>query len=123
MLASELGHSEVVRVLINYGADVNILAKNPNVTALMSACNHQRTVCVDLLLAGGADPNLCGREQSPLIAACITRGHDQPMDPTILDKLLSAGANPNTQLLTDGAEYGQHSTRMDSSTSMYEKGS
>ena len=50
---------------------------------------------MDLLLAGGADPNLCGRLPT-LIAACITdRG--QPMDPTILDKLLSAGANPNTQ--------------------------
>ena len=101
-IASESGHSEVVRVLINYGADVNILAKNPNLTALMFACTYQRTVCVDLLLAGGADPNLCGREQSPLIAACITRGHDQPMDPTILDKLLSAGANPNTQTAEHG---------------------
>ena len=50
---------------------------------------------MDLLLAGGADPNLCGREQSPLLAACITG--DVPMDPTVLDKLLSAGANPNTQ--------------------------
>ena len=62
MIASSLGHSEVVRVLINYGADVNILAKGPNATALMFACNYQRTVCVDLLLAGGADPNLCGRD-------------------------------------------------------------
>ena len=101
ILASELGHSEVVRVLINYGADVNILAKDTNFTALMFASNHQRTVCVDLLLAGGADPNLCGREHSPLIAACITdRG--QPMDPTIIDKLLSAGANPNTQTAKHG---------------------
>ena len=95
MIASKHGHSEVVHVLLNYGADVNILAKNPNATALMFACSYQKTVCVDFLLAGGADPNLCGgRELSPLIAACITG--DQPMDPTILDKLLSAGANPNT---------------------------
>ena len=115
-IASELGHSEVVRVLINYGADVNILAKNPNVTALMFACNYQRTVCVDLLLAGGADPNLCGREHSPLIAACIT-DHDQPMDPTILDKLLSAGANPNTQT----AEHG-NTALMHAAYYGYEKG-
>ena len=103
MRASELGHSEVVRVLINYGADVNILAKDPNRTALMYACSCQRTVCVDLLLAGGADPNLCGRKYSPLLVACITTGHDQPMDPTILDKLLSAGANPNTQTAEHGS--------------------
>ena len=116
MLASSLGHSEVVRVLINYGADVNILAKDLNATALLFACSSQRTVCVDLLLAGGADPNLCGR-LSPLIAACITTGHDQPVDPTILDKLLSAGANPNTQT----AEYG-NTALIEAASYGYEKG-
>ena len=116
MIASQNGHSEVVRVLINYGADVNILAKDPNVTALTFACSHQRTICVDLLLAGGADPNLCDRELSPLIAACITdRG--QQMDPTILDKLLSAGANLNTQT----AEYG-NTALIEAARFSYEKG-
>ena len=118
MLASWKDHSEVVRVLINYGADVNIhdvLAKGTNFTALTYACNHQRTVCVDLLLAGGADPNLCGR-LSPLSAACIAdRG--QPMDPTILDKLLSAGANPNTQI----AELG-NTALINAAVYGYEKG-
>ena len=116
MIASSLGHSEVVRVLINYGADVNILAKEPNSTALMYACLYQRTVCVDLLLAGGADPNLCGSKYSPLVAACIT-ARGQPMDPTILDKLLSAGANPNTQ----SAEYGS-TALMSAAYYGYEKG-
>ena len=100
MMASELGHSEVVRVLINYGADLNILTKGLDATALIVACDRQRTVCVDLLLAGGADPNQCGGEYSPLLDACIIG--DDPMDPTILEKLLSAGANPNTQTKDDG---------------------
>ena len=56
---------------------------------------------MDLLLAGGADPNLCGRRFSPLFAACTTG--DQPMDPTILDKLLSAGANPDAQTAEHGS--------------------
>ena len=115
MTASQEGHSEVVRVLINYGADVNILAKEPNLTALIIACNYQRTVCVDLLLAGGADPNLCSARYSPLLAACMT--HDQPMDPTVLDKLLSAGANPNTQTAEDGS-----TALMDAAYYGYEKG-
>ena len=115
MIASGYGHSEVVRVLINYGADLNILAKGLDATALMYACVRQRTVCVDLLLAGRADPNLCGREHSPLIGACIIG--DYPMDPTILEKLLSAGANPNTQTGDDG-----YTALMQAAADGYEKG-
>ena len=98
MIASQFGHPETVRVLLDYGADANMLAwyEKTYQTALMLACFNQRTVCVDLLLDGGADPNLCDSKISPLKAACYTTGHDQPMDPTILEKLLSAGANPNT---------------------------
>ena len=119
MIASQFDYSETVRVLLNYGADVNLIAWSEEVyqTALMTACAKQRTVCVDLLLAGGADPNLCDRKHSPLIAACFTTGHDQPMDPTILDKLLSAGANPNTQT----AEYG-NTALMVAAGYDYEKG-
>ena len=100
MMASQDGHPETVRVLLDYGADANMLAWDEKTyqTALMLACANQITVCVDLLLDGGADPNLCDNTHSPLKAACYTTGHDQPMDPTILEKLLSAGANPNTQI-------------------------
>ena len=114
MLASDRGHPETVRVLLDYGADANMLAWSEVIyqTALMLACAFQRTVCVDLLLDGGADPNLCDSRDSPLSAACRT-DHDQPMDSTILEKLLSAGGNPNTQTgpygntaLMTAAEYG-----------------
>ena len=63
MLASELGHSDIVRVLINYGADVNILAKDPNVTPLIARLLLTREQYVWIsLLAGGADPKQCCRE-------------------------------------------------------------
>ena len=99
MLASQFGHFETIRALLDYGADASMLAWSEEIyqTALMLACFFQRTVCVDLLLDGGADPNLCDSSNSPLSAACYTTGHDQPMDPTVLEKLLSAGGNPNTQ--------------------------
>ena len=114
-IASGIGHPETVRVLLDYGADASMLAWSEEIyqTALMLACAAQSSVCVDLLLDGGADPNLCSIQFSPLKAACYTTGHDQPMDPTILEKLLSAGGNPNTQTgqygntaLMVAAEYG-----------------
>ena len=92
-LASSSGHFEIVHLLLKYGADVNIVVQF-GLTALTSACVLQHTACVDHLLASGADPNLCSRKLSPLMAACFVG--DQTMDPTILEKLLSAGAKPNT---------------------------
>ena len=114
MLASSSGHSEIVRLLLNYGADVNIVGKGFGFTALSYACILQHTVCVDLLLASGADPNLHSRKISPLIAACTVA--DRTMDPTILDKLLSAGAKPNT-VSEDG-----FTALMIAATLAYEKG-
>ena len=118
-IASQLGYPETVRVLLDYGADANMLAWAEGIgqTALMLACYYQRTVCVDLLLDGGADPNLCDSANSPLSAACYTTGHDQPMDPTILEKLLSAGAKPNTQT----GQYG-NTALMVAASQGYDKG-
>ena len=120
MMASQNGHPETVRVLLDYGADANMLAWYEKMyqTALMLACFFQRTVCVDLLLDGGADPNLCDSKMSPLKAACYTAGHDQPMDPTILEKLLSAGANPNTQI----GPYGNTALMLATQYHGYDKG-
>ena len=120
MIASQFGHPETVRVLLDYGADANMLAWDEKMyqTALTLACFNQRTVCVDLLLDGGADPNLCDSKISPLKAACYTTGHDQPMDPTILEKLLSAGANPNTQT----GRYGNTALMLATQYHGYDKG-
>ena len=120
MMASDRCHPETLRVLLDYGADANMLAWYEKMyqTALMLACALQRTVCVDLLLDGAwADPNLCDSKTSPLKAACCTACEDQPMDPTILEKLLSAGANPNTQT----GQYGS-TALMAAASSGYDKG-
>ena len=55
--AAQAGHSEMVRLLLANGADVNARDAGGG-TALIWACNDDHIDCVRLLLAAGADPNL-----------------------------------------------------------------
>jgi ankyrin repeat protein len=55
ILASFFGFDEVVKVLLDAGADVN-LANNYGETALFHATSRGQEGCVALLLAHGADP-------------------------------------------------------------------
>ena len=53
-------------------------------------------MCVELLLANGADPNIQDAAVgTPLV--CASRMKGDARDPAILVMLLSVGANPNTQ--------------------------
>jgi ankyrin repeat protein len=57
MLAARKGDFRFTRVLIAFGADVN-LRNDDGTTALMIAARFGHTEVVDLLLREGADPNL-----------------------------------------------------------------
>lgn len=84
--AAEFGKTEVLKTLLNNGADPNsqmALTK----TALTSSCElgiHDSAIA---LLAAGADPN--SDRGSPLIASCAIRDSDN------VDALIKAGASPN----------------------------
>ena len=56
MLASQIGNTEVVRILLNYGAEVNA-ACDKGITPLMLAGQNGHTGVVRLLLDHGADVN------------------------------------------------------------------
>jgi len=55
MYASFEGHSEIVKMLIDYGADINTEACDDGVTVLMSASSGGHLQIVRLLLENGAD--------------------------------------------------------------------
>ena len=57
MTAASLGYSEIVRLLLANGADVNARDAGGG-TALIWACNDGHIDCTRLLLAAGADPGL-----------------------------------------------------------------
>ena len=62
MRASQLGHIEVVRLLLDAGAD-KTLADNWDKTALIRASVHGRDEVVRLLLDAGADKNLAHNDE------------------------------------------------------------
>jgi len=70
MAAALWGRSEIVRVLLDSGADLNARESSFGCNSLIFACLSGRREVVDLFLARGADPNIrdvSGR--TPLMAA------------------------------------------------------
>src|SRR3989339_1517249 len=60
MIAVENGYTEIVKCLLDKGADPNLIT-SCNYTALMRAALHGHTDIVKILLDKGADPNLIAR--------------------------------------------------------------
>jgi ankyrin repeat protein len=93
-LASFFGHREIVRLLIDRGAGVNVSSTNAlKVAPIHSAAARRDVVIVEMLLVSGADPN--ARQQAgatPLHTAAFEG------DRLIAEQLLEHGADPNVQM-------------------------
>jgi len=84
------GYSYMVGRLIELGVDVN--KKNGyGFTHLVSAIEKNNRLMFSLLLASGADVNLCREKDSPLMIA-VLRG-----DEYMIKKLIARGANLNSK--------------------------
>jgi ankyrin repeat protein len=90
--ASGHGHTKIVKMLIDYGADVN-LSDNSDLdsnTPLTSAACYGKIDVVRLLLDSGADPNLASSDDfTPLVCACANGEID------VAKVLLEYGADVN----------------------------
>jgi ankyrin repeat protein len=53
-----MDHSQVLKVLLNAGADVNFRTTLEGETALIDAARSGATECVRILLGAGADPSI-----------------------------------------------------------------
>jgi ankyrin repeat protein len=88
-LASKLGHTEILRLLIEGGASVDYNVKPSHKTALYEASGSGHVDVVKVLLTHEADPDIHSDGRSPLRAA-VSQGHT-----AVAQALISAGANRN----------------------------
>ncbi|MBT4099213.1 MAG: ankyrin repeat domain-containing protein [Gemmatimonadetes bacterium] len=90
------GHMDLVRYLIERGADITGEGYSDN-TPLMAAANQNNPEAVELLLTEGADPNLASSVtgETALHASTAHAYADGMINCVRL--LLAAGANPNVQ--------------------------
>ncbi len=87
-LAAYFGHPEVVQVLIDAGADVNVQARNPmKVAAIHAAVSSRNAPIVKMLLHAGADPNLQQQQGYTPLQAAVAND-----DQVIVDLLKTYGA-------------------------------
>lgn len=104
MSATWAGHAEVVKLLLEDGADVNEQNKHNRATALMYSANHftsekksDNASIVNLLLNAGADGNIRNTSGRTALMLAAVSGNSE-----VVKVLLNKGVDVNT---TD--EYGQ----------------
>ncbi|MHC4342792.1 MAG: ankyrin repeat domain-containing protein, partial [Planctomycetota bacterium] len=85
--AAIAGHSEMVNLLLDNGADINLAN---GLTALSAASHEGRSEIVRLLLTRGADVNAATAEGYRALEAAALSGHAD-----VAEMLLAAGADPN----------------------------
>lgn len=91
--AASAGHYEVVEVLLEYGADVNVTMSHMH-TPLMSAARNNHTPVVKLLCENGADVNAADVSGRTALANAFTC-FSHPIDPLLVMHLIDAGADLN----------------------------
>ncbi len=87
IVAAGEGHIEVVKFLLDNGADVNIKGTNGIDTALMSAAGGGHKEIVKLLIDKGADVNAIGSKGRTALAIAVDKNHSE-----IIEMLKRAGA-------------------------------
>ena len=93
-LASKLGRTNAVKILLGKGANVNAVDELGR-TALQAACEENYEDVVDILLSSDADPNTGGVDGLRTPSTTCLGGSIKSRNTSVLQKLLDAGAHVN----------------------------
>jgi len=91
VIATERGYDQIVKTLLDFGADPNQFDHLEN-TALNIAAAQGRYALANLLVQSGADPNHANIIGTTTIAVVAKNGHNE-----VANLLAEQGANPNTR--------------------------
>jgi ankyrin repeat protein len=91
VIATEQGFDQIVKTLLDFGADPNQFDHLEN-TPLNIAAEQGRYALSNLLVQSGADPNHANIMGTTPIAAAAKNGHNE-----VANLLAEQGANPNTR--------------------------
>lgn len=94
MRAADKGNIDVIRILIENGADVNTQTQT-GYTALMMAAGSGKVQAVDFLLKAKANPNIQNNSGATALMRAIDGEGDSAQIKTIVKLLLKAGADIN----------------------------
>ena len=86
-IASSLGHLEIVELLLDYGAKVDVANDDGDTPLLLAVQSGNKELVKTLLVHGGGLKTLNARQQSALIIAALANGYD-----SIAELLLQYGA-------------------------------
>ncbi len=87
MFAANLGYTEIVRSLLDAGANIDLPRKLYGLTALMLAVSANQLDIVQLLVSKCADVNATNEDGSTALMAAVLKGHVN-----VVKVLLAAGA-------------------------------
>jgi ankyrin repeat protein len=95
-LAALFHQTEIAKLLIKHGADVNLIAKNVSrVTALQAAVSKENYELCTILLKAGANPNVAQMQNATALHSAIYRGNL-----ALVKLLVENGAFTSTKMYT-----------------------
>ena len=100
MWAANNGHTQVVKLLLERRADVNVKKIDTGVTALMMASHEGHTEVVKLLLDKGADVNVKDTDGVTALWMASQKGHTE-----VVKLLLAQGADVNVKATINNFEW------------------
>lgn len=89
MFAANFGYTEIVRCLLDFGADIDLPRKLHGLTALMLAAAHNQVDVVKLLTSQGANTNAVNEDGSTALMIAVEKGYIETVQ-----NLLDFGADP-----------------------------